>query len=257
MLTTWLNCVVVVLAVSASLLFMWALDRLWPWEKRHAHNDLIGWQLSTLGTTYAVILGFMLYAVWINLGVANLNADDEANALGNVYRLAEGLPAPQRVQMEQLARSYADTVIDQDWPQMAAGEVAEASHKVNQDMWRTLMSIKNGTPSEIVAEDHALSELSVLTEHRRMRLVQNAFRLPTVLWFLLIVGGVVTIASASMFGSANKTLHTLQVIAFSLLISLVLVSVADINRPFQGSVHVSDFAFRRAQHNMSGQGVKE
>jgi Protein of unknown function (DUF4239) len=128
--------------------------------------------------------------------------------------------------------------------------VAEASNKVNQDMWRTLMSIKNGTPTEIIAEDHALSELSVLTQHRRMRLVQNAFRLPVVLWFLLIVGGVVTIASASMFGSENTALHTLQVIAFSLLISLVLVVVADIDRPFQGSVHVSDFAFRRAQRNM-------
>lgn len=250
MLNTWLNCIIVVLAVSASLLFMWTLNRLWPWEKRHAHNDLIGWQLSILGTTYAVVLGFMLYAVWINLGVANQNVDDEANALGNIYRLAEGLPAAQRAQIEQLARLYADTVINQDWAQMAAGELAEASNKVNQDMWRTLMSIKNGTPTEIIAEDHAISELSVLTQHRRMRLVQNAFRLPVVLWFLLIVGGVVTIASASMFGSENTALHTLQVIAFSLLISLVLVVVADIDRPFQGSVHVSDFAFRRAQHNM-------
>jgi hypothetical protein len=249
-LNTWLNCIIVVLAVSASLIFMWLLNRFWPWEKRHAHNDLIGWQLSILGTTYAVVLGFMLYAVWINLGVANQNVDDEANALGNIYRLAEGLPAAQRAQIEQLARLYADTVINQDWAQMAAGEVAEASNKVNQDMWRTLMSIKNGTPTEIIAEDHALSELSVLTQHRRMRLVQNAFRLPVVLWFLLIVGGVVTIASASMFGSENTALHTLQVIAFSLLISLVLVVVADIDRPFQGSVHVSDFAFRRAQRNM-------
>ena len=35
-----------------------------------------------------------------------------------------------------------------------------------------------------------------------------------------------------------------------LLISLVLVAIADINRPFQGSVHVSDYAFRRAQMDM-------
>ena len=36
---------------------------------------LMGWQLSVLGTTYAVILGFMLYTVWTDLGVANLNVD--------------------------------------------------------------------------------------------------------------------------------------------------------------------------------------
>ncbi len=250
MLNTWQNFIIVVLTVTASMLFMWGLNRLWPWQKRHAHNDLIGWQLSVLGTTYAVILGFMLYTVWINFGAANLNADNEASALGNLYRLAEGLPDPQRGQMEALTRSYAEAVIDQDWPQMAADQMPEASHKVNQDMWRTLMSVKTASPTEILAEDHAISELSALTEHRRIRLLQNVFRLPAVLWCVLIIGGVVTIASASTFGSANTTLHGLQVFAFTLLLALALVAVADIDRPFQGGVHVSDFAFRRAEQNM-------
>jgi len=80
--------------------------------------------------------------------------------------------------------------------------------------------------------------------------LQSAFRLPTVLWCVLIIGGAVTIASASMFGSANTVLHALQVFAFSLLVALVLVAVADIDRPFQGSVHVRDLAFRRALDSM-------
>src|SRR5271154_4419740 len=139
MLNTGQNYVIVVLTVAASLAFMWVLNRIWPWEKRHAHNDLIGWQLSVLGTTYAVILGFMLYTVWTDFGAAQLNAENEANALGNLYRLAAGLPDQQRAQIEALTRSYAETVIDEDWPQMKADRVPEASHKVNQDMWRTLM----------------------------------------------------------------------------------------------------------------------
>jgi len=250
MLNTEQNYIIVVLTVTASLLFMWGLNRIWPWDKRHAHNDLIGWQLSILGTTYAVILGFMLFTVWTDFGAADLNVDNEANSLANLYRLAEGLPDQQRAQLQTLARSYADTAINQDWPEMAADQVPEGTHKINQDMWKTLMSIKNGSPTEITAEDHALSELSELTEHRRTRLAQFAFRLPTVLWCVLIIGGGVTIASASMFGSANTALHALQVFAFSLLIALVLVAIADIDRPFQGSVHVRAFAFQRAQQSM-------
>lgn len=250
MLDNWENFVIVVTAVAFSLLFMAGLNRLWPWEQRHAHNDVIGWHLSILGTTYAVILGFMLYTVWTDFGAAEVNVDNEANALGNLYRLAEGLPDLQRRQIETLARSYASIVIAQDWPQMAANQVPESSHQVNQDMWRTLMSIQTHSPTEIVAEDHALSELSALTEHRRIRILQNATRLPSVLWWLLIIGAAVTIASAAMFGSASSALHTFQVLVFSLLIVLALVAVADINRPFQGAVHVSDFAFRRAQEVM-------
>jgi hypothetical protein len=250
MLNTGQDYVIVVLTVASSLLFMLGLNRVWPWDKRHAHNDLIGWQLSILGTTYAVILGFMLFTVWTDFGAADLNADNEANALANLYRLAAALPDAQRVQLQKLSHSYAETVIHQDWPEMDADEVPEASRKINEEMWKTLTSAKTESPTELTAEDHAISELSSLTEHRRIRLLQNAFRLPTVLWCVLIIGGAVTIASASMFGSANTSLHALQVFAFSLLVTLVLIAIADIDRPFQGSVHVRDFAFRRALENM-------
>jgi len=250
MLDTAQSAIIVVLTVAASLLFMWALNRIWPWDKRHAHNDVIGWQLSILGTTYAVILGFMLFTVWTDFGAAEVNADNEANSLANIYRLAEGLPDEQRGQLQMLARFYADTVIKKDWPEMEADFTPEASQQINQNMWKTLMSVKTGSPTEVLAEDHAISELSSLSEHRRIRLVQNSFRLPTVLWCVLIIGGAVTIASSSMFGSANTALHALQVLAFSLLVALALVAVADIDRPFQGSVHVLPTAFQRAREHM-------
>ncbi|MGB8889913.1 MAG: DUF4239 domain-containing protein [Candidatus Korobacteraceae bacterium] len=252
MLTITQSIFVPILAVAVSLLFMAGLNWIWPWEKRREHNDQIGWQLSILGTTYAVILGFMLYAVWTNFGAAESNVDLEANALVNVFRLADGLPDQQRTQLRLLARRYAEIVIDQDWPQMAQKQIPEQSMAINGDMWKTLMSVKTASPTEIIAEDHALSELSALTEHRRTRLLQSKSVLPAVLWYVLLIGGAITVASSCLFGSANTLLHALQVLAFSLLISLGLVAIADIHRPFQGAIHVSDYPFRRAQQNMQG-----
>lgn len=246
MLDNTQSVILVAITVAASMLFMWVLNRLWPWNKRHAHNDLIGWQLNILGTTYAVILGFMLYTVWTDFGAAELNADNEANSLANLYRVAAGLPDDERGQIQMLARYYANTVINKDWPEMAVNLNPDESQVINQNIWKTLMTAKAESPTQLIAEDHAISELSGMTEHRRIRVLQSAFRLPAVLWCVLIIGGAVTIASASMFGSANTSLHRLQVFAFSLLIALVLVAIADIDRPFQGSVHVKDLAFRRA-----------
>jgi Protein of unknown function (DUF4239) len=250
MLGLTLNILVLALTIAGSMLFMAVLNRVWPREKRQVHNDLIGWQLNIIGTTYAVILGFMLYTVWTDFVSANLNVDLEASALRNVYRLAEGLPEHQRIQLQLQSRSYADTVIHQDWPEMARGQIPEESHDINQAMWKTLMSVKLATPSEIVAEDHAITELSSLTEHRRTRLLQSMYRLPTIFWAVLLIGGFLTIASASMFGSANARLHALQVFSFTLLITLVLLAIADVNQPFRGWVHISDYAFLRAQENM-------
>jgi hypothetical protein len=250
MLTSIDSVLIVIFGVLGSLLFLALMNRIWPPERRHAHNDQIGWQLSVLGTTYAVILGFMLYAVWTDFGQAESNVEFEANDLVTVYWLADGLPDQQRGQLKNLARRYADVVINQDWPAMYDGQLPGASLAVNTQMWNTLMSVKAATPTEITAEDHALYELSGLTEHRRTRVMQSLSRLPPVLWFVLIIGGCVTVASSCLFGSSNVLLHILQVFAFSLLITLGLVAIAEIHRPFQGAVHISDYAFVRAQQNM-------
>src|ERR1700677_4145931 len=253
MLDTAQNIVIVIVSLACSLSFMAAVNYYWPREQRQAHNDLIGWQLSVLGTTYAVIVGFMLYTVWINFGEADLNSDAEANSLVNIYRLSTGLAPQQGTKLRALARAYGDAVVDHEWGEMANNIMPQESREIARQMWATLMASKAASPTEITAEDHALYELSALAGYRRIRLVESASRLPGVLWFVLLVGGTVTIVSTCLFGAANGALHVIQVGAFTLLISLVLVAIADINRPFQGSVHVSDYAFRRAQMDMKDQ----
>jgi hypothetical protein len=244
------NVFIVIISLACSFFFMAAMNYYWPAERRRAHNDLIGWQLSVLGTTYAVIIGFMLYTVWIDFGSADLNADAEANSVVNLYRLADGLTPQQGAKLKALARAYGDAVAEQEWPEMERNTLPGESREITRQMWQTLMESKGSSPTEITAEDHALYELSALSGYRRIRLVQSESRLPGVLWWVLLVGGTVTVASTCMFGNSNGVLHIIQVGAFTLLITLVLVAIADINRPFQGSVHVSDYAFRAAQMDM-------
>jgi hypothetical protein len=62
---------------------------------------------------------------------------------------------------------------------MAVGRLPEDSHLINEQMWKAFMSIKVASPSELMAEDHALSELSSLTMHRRTRLLQSTYELPS------------------------------------------------------------------------------
>jgi Protein of unknown function (DUF4239) len=225
-------------------------NRVWPREKRFRYNNLIGWQLTVLGTTYAVILGFMLYAVWAGLGEAELNVDSEANAVIDVYRSAEGLPEPQRTQLQRLARDYVDTVIARDWPQMARGEVPEQSTAIDKEMWKTVTSVKAASPGEVNAQQHAVPELESLGQRRMTRIRQSTTGLPVMLWCVLLVGGALTIISSCTLGSDNVRLQGLEVFCFSLLISLCLVTIANIHRPFRGLIHVSDYAFQRAQQSV-------
>ncbi|MDE3179497.1 MAG: hypothetical protein KGM47_07520 [Acidobacteriota bacterium] len=46
--------IIILCEIVAALLLL--LRRVWPLHLRRDHNDLIGWQLSVLGTTYGVIV---------------------------------------------------------------------------------------------------------------------------------------------------------------------------------------------------------
>ena len=75
-------------AMLLSAVSVGVLNRLWPISRRKLVNDVTGWQLGILGTTYGVILGFMLYTVWNDFRVAEINTNREAASLLTVSRVA-------------------------------------------------------------------------------------------------------------------------------------------------------------------------
>lgn len=231
----------------AALLFLWVLNRFWPSSQRHVHNDIIGWQVCILSTIYAVMMGFMLFAVWSRYLTADVNAEAEANCLVSVFRLADGLPAEQREQVHRLARQYADIVIEQEWPSMHTGSLSSSGNKTIQQLWEAVLQSKADTMGEQASMSQALAEISTMTEHRRVRQHDSQANLPEVLWMVLILGGVITMLTSCLFGVENFRLHCVQVASLALLIALILVAIAEIDHPFQGTVHLYPNGFERAR----------
>ena len=257
MLTGFEDVLVILACITAALVFLLLLRFFWPMERRRDHNDIIGWQVSVLGTTYAVIIGFMLYAVWTAFQAADINADNEANCLVSVFRLADGLPQAQRAEVQRTAREYADIVIDQEFPAMNRGGLTEAGHKTVERLWTAVLDAKPTSFAEQTSMSLALSEIASMTEHRRVRQLESQSKLPGILWLVLIIGGAITTMSACLFGTENFLLHCIQVISLAVLLSLALVAIADIDRPFQGVVHVNPSGFERARATFAQDPVVE
>lgn len=236
--------------VVASAGFLLVLNRVWSTEERRQHNDIVGWQISVIGTTYAVIIGFMLYAVWGNFQVAESNTDAEANSLVNLSRLAEGLPQEQRQPLQSLAKEYANSMVNNEWPAMNRNSLAPDGMIIMRQLWKAVSRPEDLNVSQQEILDHTISTLSELTEHRRLRQLESRMGLPHILWAVLVAGAILTIASACLFGTKSFRLHLLQVFGLSLLVAMSLMAIAEIDRPFQGSVSVSPDAFIRAEQSM-------
>ena len=129
---------------------------------------------------------------------------------------------------------------------MARGEVATESNEPSRKMWQSLISVKGETYSQTNIVDHSLYELSTLMACRQSRQLAVTTRLPGILWIVLVAGGVLTLFLTCLFGQENVLMHGMQVFALSLLIALLLVAIAEIDRPYMGTVRVNDNAFRRA-----------
>src|SRR5580692_5821112 len=136
--------------MAMSIVTVAILNRAWPISSRKLVNDVTGWQLGILGTTYGVILGFMLYTVWNDFRTAEVNTNLEASSLLTVSRTGAGLPSPDRETIQALALKYAEVTINDEWPGMQAQRDSSASQYVTGDMWKVLAAIK----SEDNSADH-------------------------------------------------------------------------------------------------------
>src|ERR1700675_5140097 len=189
MLGVFGSIVAMVLWVGGTLAAFLAIHVFWPPARRRSHNEIVGWQMSVIGTTYAVILGFMLYNVWDNFRTADLNADQEANALVSLYRLADGLPDSTKKEVQTAARRYAEIMVHEEWPDMARHTISSAGAAITQELWTTLVSIGKDPASQGANLTQAFSELATMSEHRRVRHLQSRSNLPGILWVVLLSGG--------------------------------------------------------------------
>jgi hypothetical protein len=236
----------IIVALVLSVVMVAVLNRVWPISHRKLVNDVTGWQLGILGTTYGVILGFMLYTVWNDFHVAEINSNLEATSLLRVTRIAAALPSPEREEFRALGLKYADAVVNQEWPAMRVQQDNYASEVVGAEMWELLTRMRRTGKGEAGETDHLTSALGELSERRNLREQEFQVRLPAMLWLLLLAGAGATIGSACLLGNDSKWLHYCQVVALTFVVAVTLASIADLARPFEGAVSVRPVAFERA-----------
>ncbi|KJK58319.1 bestrophin-like domain [Saccharothrix sp. ST-888] len=230
----------VLLAVSAAL---YLVQRYIPHPVREVHNDVAGFIFAAVGVLYAVLLAFVVIAVWENNDAARKTTFKEADSLAGVYWISRQLPAPLGPQLERHTLDYAQMVKDTEWPLMAHHESSPAATDLVYRIRGDVFSIQAGTDQQRVLYDHAVSHLESLASERRSRLSQVDEDVPPLLWAALILGAVLTIGFTFLFGLSNTFSHALMVLALSGLVVISLIVIKEMDFPFTGVTAVKPTAF--------------
>jgi hypothetical protein len=221
------------------------VQRLYSTERRKQHNDVAGFIYAVLGVSYAVLLGLMLIAVWEQWNAAQDVASDEANELAGIFWFAHALPQPEGRHIQELARSYAQVVVEEEWPLMEQGRSSPKAWATLDDLRGTILGLDPPTGAQQVRYNQVLEQLHALGDARRERLLAASEGLATILWVVLIGEAVITIAFTYLFGLEDTVVHTLMVAALAMILSLSLFTVAALDYPFKGDVRIHPAAFEQ------------
>jgi hypothetical protein len=242
-----INVVSGLLMVAVSVLIavtgLMLVQRLVPLRLRKEHNDVAGFIYAVLGVIYAVLIALVVIAVWEDFAVARDTVEREASELDDVFRLAHSLPEPEGRQLQELARSYARVVVDEEWALMAQARTSPRAWELLDEMTLHFENVEVRTKAEQVRYAEALARMDELADARNARLVEAGEGIPTVVWGVLAVGGILVVGFAYLFGLENTLVHNLMVGALALLISSVLFTIGVLEYPFSGDVRVSPEAF--------------
>jgi protein-S-isoprenylcysteine O-methyltransferase Ste14 len=241
------GALVVGAACLAAVAGLTLVQRLVPATIRKEHNDVAGFIYAALGVIYAVLLALVVITVWEEHERARITVEGEANALAEIFWLAHALPEPEGRHLQELARSYAEEVVDQEWPLMEQGRtpLMEPTRESTPG-WVLIDDIRvtlqeEVEPRTVAGQEHyaeVLDQLQRLADARRTRLVEAEESIPTVLWVVLVVGGMVTVGFAYLFGLQNTWAHRLMVAALAGVIALVLFTIGVLDHPFSGGARI-------------------
>jgi hypothetical protein len=206
-----------------------------------SHHEVAGFILALVGVVYAVLLAFVVIAVWEQFEDAKSGADREAAMVGSLYRDALVLDA--NGPLPRATEAYARSVVDREFPAMEEDHRdSPATDIALNRTWRALRSVRPGRGGGAAFYEQSVSDLHDVTEVRSTRIQSSGAQLPGPMWAVLLVGAAIVIGSTYFFGVANFRAQALMVGSLASIVGLVLFLILALDLPFTGDVGVSSSA---------------
>jgi uncharacterized protein len=252
-LVTWLNGLT---AVELALVFctfyiaitLLGITLIHPHMRRVVHgrgqvNDVVIFVAANFGLVYAVLLGLLIVATFQITKDLQDHIAMEASSLSTIYGGAESYPEPLRSELRSELRDYVHYVIEKDWPAHRKARVLVGGDHRLEAIRQMLFSYEKADKPEEALHGEMLRYFDAMNVSREQRLSAVSSAIPGVLWYVVIIGSVITIVFIWMI---HMDLIQQVILggtsAFFLGLTTFLIYAMD--HPLQGAVGVSPEPFQ-------------
>ena len=218
------------------------LVRSWIHGERNA-NDMVGFAFSSFSVLYGLLLGLLAVAAYQNFSSVSDLVTKEASSVRALYRDTQGYPQPIRGDLQAKLREYTRFVIEQGWPEQRKGNIATGGSERVTAFFDDFIAFTPQDKREEIVHAEAFREFNNFVELRRERLANVTTGIPAVLWWVVAIGALLTIA---LIWLLDMEIHVHLILGgiLSLFLGIVIFLIAAMDNPFRGEVSVGPDAFQ-------------
>ena len=214
---------------------------------------------APVGAMVAAMLGLLAFMLAFTFGLAAQRFDtrrqvllDEANAIGTTYLRAATLPE-HGDEIRSLLRQYVDVRLEA----VQSNKVAEGirqSEALQNEVWDAAAGLARQHSNSIVVGlfIQSLNELIDLHAKRVTAGVRN--RIPGPIWLALFSVAAIALGAMGYHAGLVRTTRSLAVVAVGLTFTAVIGLIADLDRPLEGVLKVSQQALIDTRASMGAPG---
>jgi len=211
---------------------------------------------APVGTMVGATLGLLAFILAFTFGLAAARFDtrrqvllDEANAIGTTYLRAGMLPE-RGEEVRRLLRDYVDVRLEA----VRSGNVMEGirrSEDIQQKVWTEAETVGQKNPSSIVVGLFVQSLNEVIDLHAKRLQAAVRSRIPGAIWVGLFAVAALSLIAMGYHAGLAGTGRSLAVLAVAVAFSVVIELIADLDRPQEGVLRVSQQALLDVQRSMN------
>jgi hypothetical protein len=213
-------------------------------EKLALNNEVAGFIFAIIGVVYAVLLAFVVIAVWEKFSEGQTSVAKESAAAAALFYYSEGAE-PEAGKLRESLAHYLTLVIESDWPAMASKSEDGQTTDALGALYRAAMALNRTGTRSIPDMSEVFTQIDNLTLTRRVRLHLSTGLVPEIIWITLFAGAGFTVCFALFFGSPNALAHLAMTAILSIVLAAGLVVIISLDHPFSGPVHISPEALEQ------------
>ncbi|HEY7698879.1 MAG TPA: hypothetical protein VIE88_10715 [Vicinamibacteria bacterium] len=211
---------------------------------------------AALGTVVGAGIGLLAFFLAFTFGIAASRFDtrrqlvvQEANAIGTAYLRAQIVPDPYGSEIRRLLRDYTDERIAASRTGDIEALLAR-SGEIHRRLWTEVAALGRSEPtSEVTAL--LIESLNEVIDLHQMRLTFGLrTRIPEAVWDVLFLLTAVAMAALGYHAGETQPVRSPVIFLLALGFSSVIFIVADLDRPLEGWLRVSQQALIDTRESM-------